>query len=56
MTAELICALGKVNAKLSPNAFGDFKDTKLEPLFVPSLNLSVPPTVVELPILIVSYG
>ena len=41
---------GKVNAKFEPTAFGDLRDTKFEPLFVPSKNLIVPPTVAELPI------
>jgi hypothetical protein len=43
---------GKVNAKSLATLFGAFSETKWAPLFVPSLNLIVPPTVVELPTLI----
>ncbi len=47
---------GNVNAKLAATEFGDLRETKCAPLFVPSLNLSVPPTVAELPIFNVSIA
>ena len=42
-------ALGKVNVTELATLLGDFNAMKWEPLFVPSLNLIVPPTVALLP-------
>ena len=47
---------GKVNAKFEATLFGALSDTVFEPLFVPSLNAIVPPTVAELPTLIVEIA
>ena len=40
---------GNTNVVVAETALGDLRAIKFEPLFVPSLNLIVPPTVAELP-------
>ena len=42
---------GNVNVVVVVTALGAFKPIKAEPLFVPSFNFTVPPTVAELPII-----
>jgi hypothetical protein len=40
---------GNTNVVVAETALGDLRAIKFEPLFVPSLNLIVPPTVAEVP-------